>query len=298
MREAEIRLLRSLQDSLLDGVQRSKIAKSCSGLVDELRTCGAVDFGPAKCGRGVALYVANEKALERFIKARLPGGADIDRSAITERAAAVVLRADAKAVRKSVGQGIFVRSTKTDCIFRSADGQVEVPVGRLSCDTGGAAIQLSTDRIWTFTGTVVVIENADAFWQHQTVLPNVDVAIFGCGNLSDRLVSWLGSTEMNGCDIAHWGDYDPVGVCEYLRLIEACGRRVEPFAPLDIEALLPIYGKRSLVTRQPRYLERLRHKICDPYVARMVHLFDTHRRGLEQEVLLQSLVTGEGLGHL
>jgi hypothetical protein len=293
MKEAELRLLRMLQEAQPEGVQRSKIARSCNGLIDALRTCGAVDFRPARHGRGVLLYVTNENALERFIKARLPGGANVDWSTISNRASAVACLADAKAVRKSVGQGIFVRSAKTNTIIRSLDGQVELPVGKLSSDAGGAAIQLSSGNRWAFAGTIVVVENADAFWQYEIVLPNVDLAVFGSGNLSDRLIEWLAASEMSACDIVHWGDYDPVGVCEYLRLAEACVNRVEPFAPMEVDALLPVYGKRSLVTRQPQYLERLRNKSSDPYVARMIRLFDVHRRGLEQEVFLQTRITSD-----
>lgn len=288
MTEAELRLLRLLTESQPNGVQRSMIAQSCHILVDALQTCGAVDFRPARNGRGVSLYVKDELALKRFIDARLPGGSDVARSRIKDRAEAVVLRADAKVARKSIGEGIFVRSTKVDTVIQAVDGPIELSVGQLSDDAGGAAIQLSSRSRWTFAGTVLVVENADVFWQYEIVLPDTDLAVFASGNLSARLVDWLASPEMQDCNIIHWGDYDPVGVCEYLRLADACAGRVEPFAPMDVDALLPVYGKRSLVTRQAQYLERLRNKLSDRYVARMIRLFDAHRRGLEQEVLLQT----------
>jgi hypothetical protein len=150
----------------------------------------------------------------------------------------------------------------------------------------GIGIQLSSQKVWSFTGSVTVVENADAFWQHERVLPDADMAILGSGNMSSRLLEWLASPAMSRCRIIHWGDYDPVGVCQYLRLVDACPGRVDSFAPPEIDLLLPQYGKRKLVTQQPTFLDRLRRPQTDLYVRRMVELFDEHRRGLEQEVLL------------
>jgi chromosome segregation ATPase len=60
---------------------------------------------------------------------------------------------------------------------------------------------------------------------------------------------------------------------------------LEPLAH-RVDELLPRFGKRELVTRQPQFLDRLRRRTSDQHVSRMVDLFDRYRRGLEQEVLL------------
>jgi hypothetical protein len=91
----------------------------------------------------------------------------------------------------------------------------------------------------------------------------------------------------DGCQIVHWGDYDPIGITEYLRTVRACPNRVTFYAPLQIEDLLARYGKRKLIIEQTHYLDRLRDKIHDPIVHRMIDLFDRYRRGLEQEILLR-----------
>lgn len=112
--------------------------------------------------------------------------------------------------------------------------------------------------------------------------------------MSARLLKWLASPEMKQCHIIHWGDYDPVGVYQFLRLVDACPSRVTVYAPSEVDELLPKYGKRTLVTRQPKYLDLVRSRESDPHVRRMIGLFDKYRRGLEQEVLLRSgASTGE-----
>ncbi len=211
-------------------------------------------------------------------------------SAITDRASAVIMLADAKAVRQAVGQGIFIRSAKPDIEIRSADGEIVIPVSELTASAGGSGVQLSAEKTWTFVGDVAVIENADAFWRFELVMPQVDLAVLSGGNMSTRLVQWLGSPEMARCRIVHWGDYDPVGVYQYVRLLDACSGRVEAFAPPEVDELLPKCGKRRLVTRQPKYLDRIREHAADPFVHRMIELFDKHRRGLEQEALLHPTV--------
>lgn len=289
MNETQRRFLRRLRDASLHGLRRSSIPKSCGDLVESLHTCGAVEYRPALAGRGIALHITSEEAFGRFIAARLPQGLDVDVATIPDRASAVFMLADAKAIRRGVGQGIFVRSTKPNVQIYTTEGELSISVSDLTAKAGGIGIQLSPQQTWTFTGNVAIVENADAFWQHERVLPHVDLAIHGSGNMSSRLLDWLASRAMAECHITHWADYDPVGVCQYLRLADACAGRVEAYAPAKIDRLLPRYGKRRLVTHQPTFLDRLRRRISDPYVGRMLELFDEHRRGLEQEVLLLDL---------
>lgn len=119
------------------------------------------------------------------------------------------------------------------------------------------------------------------------MIPDVDLAIFASGRMSGRLLDWLASSAMQNCPIVHWGDYDPVGVAEYVRLVTRCGDRVQSFVPDDLPALIRCHGKRKLITDQVEILSRLRQSQSDPHVARMIALFDEQRKGLEQELLLR-----------
>ncbi len=278
--------MRRLRDSQPVGLPQSTIPKGCVGLVEELMVCRAIEFQKANGGRGTVLRICSETAFSNFVGARLPRGLDVDLAHIPDRATAVAMLADAKAIHSSIGEGLFVRSTKPNVEIQSIEESICIAVGKLTKQAGGIGIQLSPGRSWTFSGHIAVIENSDAFWRHDLVLPQVDLAIFGSGNVSSRLLQWLASPGMAQCRVTHWGDYDPVGVNQYLRIADACPKRVDTYAPEIIDELLPKYGKRNLITGQTQFLDRLRSRTADPHVRRMLELFDRYHRGLEQEALL------------
>ena len=178
----------------------------------------------------------------------------------------------------------MVRSAYRDAQLVSSDATKVLPVGKLSVDAGGTAFQLTSDTQWTFSGSVVVVENAEPFWQYEKVIPEAQLAVYASGNMSARLVDWLVNDSLLSGPLIHWGDYDPRGTAEYLRLADRC-TRVTTFVPPDIDTLLE-RGQRKLLLRQARILESLRARIDSPHVTRMVALFDKHHRALEQEALL------------
>ena len=209
--------------------------------------------------RACRVEVCCPKTFERFLEARFPLGIDAELNEVFDRAGAVIAFGDAKAIGRGAEEGIFIRTNKPNVKICSTDG-VEIPVGTLSSDAGGAALSLTKDREWTFAGTVAVIENAEPFWQHEKALPDVDLAVYAGGNMSSRLVDWLASEAMAGSQIVHWGDYDPRGVAEYLRLFDRCAERVDSFVPNNIDQLM-MHDKRSLWENQSRSLEALRPRI-------------------------------------
>jgi len=112
------------------------------------------------------------------------------------------------------------------------------------------------------------------------------MALYAGGRLSGRILNWLGSQSMARAQIIHCGDYDPVGLDEYLRLKGACPERAELFLPANLEVLLSRYGKRELLQgSNGAVLARLR-KTEDHEVRRLVRLLDRYGVGLEQEILL------------
>lgn len=285
MRDYEIQLLKKLRGDAA-GVTLSSVAKRCEPIVESLRACGAVESVRSESGRGMRLRVANQSAFDRFVESRVPQGLDVDELTIANRAEAILHLADAKAFRGSVTEGILVRSCKPDIFVRSRDGTSEIAVSQLTQLTSCAALSLSPQYRWTFSGSVAVVENADAFWQHELVIPDADLAIFAGGLMSTRLVDWLASPAMQDCSIQHWGDYDPVGVAEYMRLRKACGDRVASFVPSDLPEMVKKFGKKELITKQVKTLEKLRSQKNEAHVTKMVAIFDFHRKGLEQELLL------------
>ena len=91
--------------------------------------------------------------------------------------------------------------------------------------------------------------------------------------------------------ILHCGDYDPVGLDDYLRVKTACPGRTTLYLPANLEDLLVRYGKKELLQSSTAVLARLR-KIEDQEVRQIVRLLDQHGVGLEQEALLLGTEVG------
>ena len=178
MNETQRRFLRRLRDAQPSGLGRSSVPATCAGLVNALRTCGAVEYGPAPRGRGELLSITDAAAFLRYIGSYCPNGLDVDITSITDRASAVYQLADAKAIKQGSVQGIFVRSSKPGVVIQSSDSEAFVDVCQTTNRGGGAGIQLSSAITWKFSGDIVVIENAETFWKHELVFPDVDIAIF------------------------------------------------------------------------------------------------------------------------
>ena len=282
----ERHFLISLRDSGALGIAESTVSKRCLAMLTQLQGAGCVQ----RCQgvRGAAYVVRDFVTLAKFIGHQAPLGLDVEIEESASRAEAVFRIGNAKAVAAGDCMGVFVRSTKPGMTMTSGRGVVHV--SDLTKAAGGAALLLEKGTDWTFSGTsVAVIENAEAFWHHDRVLPHVDLAIWTVGRMSARrLLAWLASSSMQHCQYTHWGDYDPVGVAEYIRLRDACRDRVTMWIPENLEVLLRQHGRQSLLLKRGnlRVYSRLRHMTADPVVARFVGLFDRYHVGLEQEILL------------
>ncbi len=286
MNQTARRLLNELQQQNNYGVARSRVPRTCNSLVQELVTCNAVRWRPA--GSGQVLYVSDSEALKAVIHRHFPLGLDGTSDAIVDRATSVLATGDAKRARRGACEGVFIRSTRSSTSIRSVDGTTEIPVADLTRTAGGAAILLEAGREWSFTGTVAVIENAEAFWRHDRVL-DVDLAIYSAGRMSSRrLLKWLASPAMQACSFIHWGDYDPIGAAEYLRLAQACPGRVKMHVPKHLDVLVAQYGNRVLLKKQVGTLDKLRSIVDNPTIAMLITLWDRHQRALEQEILLMN----------
>lgn len=283
MSQAQRRFLRALRDAADRGVPASAVPAACRGLVAALETCGAIERRAA--GRGEFLRVRSEEAFALLVADRFPLGLEEPAEAAADRASAVRLFGDAKAVLRGRSEGILLRSTRPGTTLSSEDG-VALPVAEWTATAGVAALTLGESRRWRFTGTVAIVENAEPFWQFERELPNCDLAVYAAGRISERALDWLASDQMAGCRLVHWGDYDPAGCMEYIRLASRCAGRSTMHVPDRVAELLPVYGKQALLTDQSEAIAALRGRAVPPEVEHLLALFDRHRRGLEQEALL------------
>jgi hypothetical protein len=112
-----------------------------------------------------------------------------------------------------------------------------------------------------------------------------DVALYASGRLSELALQWLGSPELSQCRFIHCGDYDPVGLDEFLRLKRIVGDRARLHIPANLREFVATYGRPELLCDSAAVLKRLRASI-DPDVHSVIEILDETGCGLEQEVLL------------
>lgn len=283
MSQIQRRFLRALRDAQDRGLPVSGVPVTCVPALTALETCGAL--GRRSAGRGEVVWVSHQGAFELYLTRHFPLGIEEAGDPPDDRVSGVRLFGDAKTAARGRFEGVFIRSHKPETSLVSGDG-VRLHVGELTAAAGVAALTLDAARRWSFSGTVAVVENAEPFWQYERELPEVDLAVFASGRLSERVLVWLASDDMAACRLVHWGDYDPVGCMEFIRLRERCGDRAAMHVPSRVEDLLQTFGKAALLTDQLDTLATLRRLAAPPEVAALLEMFDRNRRGLEQEALL------------
>jgi hypothetical protein len=243
-----------------------------AGVLEEVRS-----------GGGRRVVVRDRPALERFARSTYPAGLDgAPTAALPARSAAVATVRDAKRARTTDAEPVLLRGFGDACLQRSGE---LLEVAAWTRRAGLTAVRLDDGSPWGFAGTVAVVENLEVFLYLERLGLACDLALYAGGRLSGRALRWLASPPMGDCCFLHCGDYDPVGLDEYLRLAAACPGRTQLHLPEDLEALLATYGKAELLRASPGVLTRLRRS-PDPTVSRVVALLDRYGAGLEQEILL------------
>lgn len=235
-----------------------------------------------RSGPGGRITVLNKTVLEAFAAGLFPSGLAMPSASAAPRAAAVGHYRDAKAAATTSAEPVLLRAFG-DLMFERC-GE-ELPAAELTARYGTASFLLTRPPFWACRGTLAVVENLEPFLYFKKLNIPSGAAVYAGGKMSARLLAWLASAEMAGCDYVHCGDYDPVGLDEYLRLKQACGARVKLHIPANIEALFRKYGKRDLLTDSESVLRRLR-ATKDPDALRIIALMNAANAGLEQESLL------------
>jgi len=235
-----------------------------------------------RAGAGKTIVLKNRDAFDAFIQRNYPSGLEGREEASTPRSRAVAELRDSKKSHET-GQPIVLLRGFDKGELRS--GTEVLPVAELTERAGVAAFHLG-GREWEYTGLLAVVENLEVFWNFGKLTTGAQLALYAQGRLSGRILNWLASQAMARAQFIHCGDYDPVGLDEYLRLKDACPGRVQLYQPANLEELLSRYGKRELLQgNNGVILARLR-KTDDHDVRRLVTMMDQYGVGLEQEILL------------
>jgi hypothetical protein len=234
-----------------------------------------------RSGAGKKVVLKNQAALDAFVQRFYPSGLEGRGDALTPRSRAVAEQRDSKKARETSPLMVLLRGFD-NCTLQ-ADQEV-LPVAHLTELAGVAALRLD-DRQWSYAGVLAIVENLEVFWNFEKLETGSQLALYAQGRLSGRILNWLSSPAMAQAQIIHCGDYDPVGLDEYLRLKIACPERSKLYLPSNLEDLFSQYGKRDLLGCNTAVLARLR-KTEDKEVRRVVKLMDRYGVGLEQEALL------------
>ncbi|OGS10441.1 MAG: hypothetical protein A2285_06055, partial [Elusimicrobia bacterium RIFOXYA12_FULL_57_11] len=198
------------------------------------------------------------------------------------RATAVSYYRDAKAAGTTVAEPVLIRAFNKMVFERKGES---LPVAELSKKYGVAAFLLNEPPFWGCSGTLAIVENLEPFLCFEKMKVAADAAVYAGGKMSGRMLAWFASSEMSRCSFLHCGDYDPVGIDEYLRLKEACGARAKLHIPKNIDDLFKKYGKRELLIDSEAVFRRLR-ATNDPDALCIIEQMNACNTGLEQEILL------------
>ncbi|MEX0731218.1 MAG: Wadjet anti-phage system protein JetD domain-containing protein [Aquisalimonadaceae bacterium] len=236
-----------------------------------------------KSGRGQRLEVVDHQTLARFIQGQYPEGVTAPRPA--SRADAVRrLRSAKRGGNPSQYSGMLVRVLQPNALAGPGlDGNT---LHAITAAVGAVALVLGRQPECRCRGTVVTVENEDVFHQAEAMIPEADLVIYTAGRMSARLIEWLARQEQVE-QVIHAGDYDPVGIREYLRLKEAMAHHVQLFMPADLETLFARHGDPAILRRESnqRAMSLVRASL-DPAAQKVAALIDHYGAGLEQEVLL------------
>lgn len=274
-------LAKLLQTLLAEGaVPLSQVSPSVKRSLEAQFAAGILQI--ERSGAGSRVVVKNKEVLSVFASQLFPSGLALPNTDGLSRSNAISHYRDAKVSVAAIAEPVLIRAVNNATFARN---DVVFPAGQLSKEYGVAAFLLQEPPFWGYSGTLAVVENLESFLCFEKMNIAADVAIYAGGKMSGRMLAWLASADMSKCELLHCGDYDPVGIAEYLRLKKACGDRVKLFIPENIEELFRKFGKRELLEDSEAILRRLR-LTKDQDALRIIALMNTHNTGLEQEILL------------
>ncbi len=238
-----------------------------------------------RSGAGQRYRLCNPEGLEIFIKSQFPNGLEPPTpSSIVPRNRAVQYTKDAHR-SKSSHLPLFIRG------FNGAQlnwNERTLPVAELTILAGGAGLCIDQNSRWSFSGTIVTVENSEVFFHIEKIVPMTGLAIYTGGRISTLLLNWLSSDAMNQAVFIHAGDYDPVGLQDYLRLSRACPDRVTLYEPDNLETLFARYANQVRLEDQTKIFGSLRNS-HDKLVLKLLKLMDRYNGGVDQEALLSKL---------
>jgi len=283
MPDAFARLLRRMMDA--GAVPRSQFSARSLKALQSLFDAGVLT--QTRSGGGLVIQVCDLQTLTTFYRGRYPS--EMNPVEGPPRARAVGMLRNAKRVGRTSMEPVLLRAMQP--VVCTRDG-VQCDLRAETIQTGAACLFLEEGRFWEVVAHVAVVENLECFLHFEKMGVPADIALYAAGRLSDLALGWIGSPELAQCRFTHCGDYDPVGLDEFLRLKAVVGDRARLHIPVNLRDLVGKYGRAELLRDSKAVLMRLR-AVTDPDVHSIVKALDETGFGLEQEALL---LTGDCTG--
>lgn len=235
-----------------------------------------------KSGGGRRLVARDAVALRAFFAGRYPDAQAF--SGAPNRIVSVGSFRDSKTLTNNAAEIVCVRAWSEGALLR--DG-LPVDVVSATREHGVFAFSLEVASPYSVRGVCALVENPVVFALVERLTLTVDLALYGRGRISNRLLDWLVQTNAPNCKLIHLPDYDPVGLNEFARIRARLGDRVELHLPVNLPAHFARFAKRSLLeAANNQVLLRNLRRTTDPEIRSVIELIEHHNGGLEQEALL------------
>lgn len=283
--------LASLLHQLLTSgeIVRSKISVRMRKELSVLFDLGALK--EEKRGGGWVVVVAKQDSLHRFADRKFPSGLFGEGDASEGRRTQSLNRfGDTKSMPGLDFEFVLLRVFgDAQVITTMSKRKVNVDASAITLQTGCVALILqdaADSSEWPcIRGNVATVEGPELFYRFDWAAVGVSVAILTNGRMSDRLLSWVTSTMLEG-KLTHFGDYDPVGLDEYRRLKERASRATFYLPPnLENHFKENRFLKPELMDKSSALLPRLT-ETQDSNILKVIDFMRRYGGGVEQEVLL------------
>ena len=247
----------------------------------ELDDYGVFDY--QRRGKTEWLIVKNHEILEIQISNKFPNGLEFRQEG---RLGGILSSRDSKKGGRASKVPVTMR-----LVSESSDRSMGFAAQELTKKNGIVSV-LTDYSNNSLNGKIVIVENFDCFLHAERFVENSDVVIYAGGKIDSRLLEWIDNSK-EITKIVHMGDYDPVGLAEFVRINTNCSQDCEFYIHADINIeIFKKYGKSSLVSdkRNSKTLEKLRESIIDDKgFMKIIDLITKTGLGLEQEYLLTYL---------
>ncbi len=280
---------------LVDLLQRgnlpmSRITRDVEGVLGPLKQARVVVT--ERAGAGSRLVVRNAEALRAMILDRYPGLLEAPDERLGPKAGAALRKRHAHAAGRSEATPILIKG-RPDTILVTPTG-TKLDIGGLTSLAGIAAFML-TDGVWALTQqdggrlpAIATVENLESFIRCEDYGVDAVAWIYTQGRMDGRVLAWVGGLSSSVDALTHLGDYDPVGLDEYLRLATFWGDRVRLYLPEGLAELFK-YSDPTILEK-PRNQELLAQlvaaeKSLPADAQEVLGLIRSFNAGLEQEAL-------------